>query len=374
MCGIAGIARRFPTGVSVKSLGKMAASIRHRGPDGYGFYLGQRVGFAHVRLSVVDLTGGAQPLTNENGQIVVTYNGEIYNHLELRRELEKKGHIFRTHCDTEILVHGYEEWGVELLKRLNGQFAFAIYDRNTETVFIARDRFGVRPLFYAQRNGEFYFGSEIKAILASGEVEASVDRRGIDEVFTFWAARPPRTPFAGIAQLEPGTYGILKDGALWLHRYYELDYPEADAEPAGHDVSSADRTEHVVAAAGADEDVTQLKFFAQGRAQQTGRSSRGTKRWKLRQQILVDKFGERLAPGARLNIKQSSTGGVTVFHLTFAGEPEIQKIMGQKNGASMREIFRLVFFQPQNFRRGVAGHHGIASAPNEFVDVSEGAI
>jgi len=232
MCGIAGIARRFPTGVSVKSLGKMAASIRHRGPDGYGFYLGQRVGFAHVRLSVVDLTGGAQPLTNENGQIVVTYNGEIYNHLELRRELEKKGHIFRTHCDTEILVHGYEEWGVELLKRLNGQFAFAIYDRNTETVFIARDRFGVRPLFYAQRNGEFYFGSEIKAILASGEVEASVDRRGIDEVFTFWAARPPRTPFAGIAQLEPGTYGILKDGALWLHRYYELDYPEADAEPA----------------------------------------------------------------------------------------------------------------------------------------------
>jgi len=216
----------------VKSLGKMAASIRHRGPDGYGFYLGQRVGFAHVRLSVVDLTGGAQPLTNENGQIVVTYNGEIYNHLELRRELEKKGHIFRTHCDTEILVHGYEEWGVELLKRLNGQFAFAIYDRNTETVFIARDRFGVRPLFYAQRNGEFYFGSEIKAILASGEVEASVDRRGIDEVFTFWAARPPRTPFAGIAQLEPGTYGILKDGALWLHRYYELDYPEADAEPA----------------------------------------------------------------------------------------------------------------------------------------------
>ena len=231
MCGIAGIARRFPTGVSVASLGRMAASIRHRGPDGYGFYVGQRVGFAHVRLSIVDIVGGAQPLTNEDGQIVVTYNGEIYNHPELRRELEQKGHIFRTRCDTEILVHAYEEWGVNLLKRLNGQFAFAIYDRSTETVFIARDRFGVRPLFYAQRNGEFYFGSEIKAILASGEVEASLDRRGIDEVFTFWAARPPRTPFAGIASLEPGTYGILKDGALWLHRYYELDYPEAGTEP-----------------------------------------------------------------------------------------------------------------------------------------------
>lgn len=231
MCGIAGIVRRLPNGVSVDALGRMAASIRHRGPDGYGFYVGQRVGFAHVRLSIVDIAGGAQPLTNEDGQVVVTYNGEIYNHPELRRELEEKGHVFRTRCDTEVLVHGYEEWGVNLLQRLNGQFAFAIYDRNTESVFIARDRFGVRPLFYAQRKGEFYFGSEIKAILASGEVEASLDRRGLDEVFTFWAARPPRTPFAGIASLEPGTYGILKDGALWLHRYYELDYPEAGAEP-----------------------------------------------------------------------------------------------------------------------------------------------
>ncbi len=231
MSGIAGIVRRLPTGVSVDSLGRMAATIRHRGPDGYGFYVGQRVGFAHVRLGVVDIAGGAQPLTNEDGQIVVTYNGEIYNHPELRRELEQKGHVFRTRSDTEVLVHGYEEWGVNLLDRLNGQFAFAIYDRNTETVFIARDRFGVRPLFYAQRKGALYFGSEIKAILASGEVEASLDRRGLDETFTFWAPRPPRTVFAGIASLEPGTYGILKDGALWLHRYYELDYPEAGAEP-----------------------------------------------------------------------------------------------------------------------------------------------
>jgi asparagine synthase (glutamine-hydrolysing) len=232
MSGIAGIVRRLPTGVSVDSLGRMAASIRHRGPDGYGFYVGQRVGFAHVRLGVVDIARGAQPLTNEDGQVVVTYNGEIYNHPELRRELEERGHVFRTRCDTEVLVHGYEEWGVNLLDRLNGQFAFAIYDRNTETVFIARDRFGVRPLFYAQRKGALYFGSEIKAILASGEVEASLDRRGLDEAFTFWAPRPPRTAFAGIASLEPGTYGILKDGALWLHRYYELDYPEAGAEPA----------------------------------------------------------------------------------------------------------------------------------------------
>src|SRR5204862_3631366 len=149
---------------------------------------------------------------------------------------------------------------------------------------------------------------------------------------------------------------------------------EADAEPTGHDVSGADRTEHVVAAPGADEDVTQLKFFAQGRAQQTGRPSGGTERRKLGQQILVDEFGERFAPGTRPDIEQSGAGGVAVFHLSFASEPEIQKIMGQKNGPSMREVFRFVFFQPQDFRRGVAGHHGIACAANEFVDVSESAI
>jgi asparagine synthase (glutamine-hydrolysing) len=231
MCGIAGIARHSSASVTIESLGRMAAAIRHRGPDGYGFYTGRRVGFAHVRLSIIDIAGGAQPLTNEDGQVIVTYNGEIYNHLELRRELEERGHVFRTRCDTEVLVHGYEEWGVNLLHRLNGQFAFAIYDRNRETVFVARDRFGVRPLFYAQRNGDFYFGSEIKAILASGEVDAALDPRGLNEVLTFWAARPPRTPFSGIASLEPGTYGLWRDGALWLHRYYELDYPEASEEP-----------------------------------------------------------------------------------------------------------------------------------------------
>ena len=232
MCGIAGIARRHPNGGSAETLGRMAAAIRHRGPDGYGFFLGQRVGFAHVRLSIVDIEAGSQPMTNEDGQIVITYNGEIYNHPELRRELEEQGHVFRSRCDTEVLVHGYEQWGVGLLQRLNGQFAFAIYDRRNETIFIARDRFGVRPLFYAQPNGAFYFGSEIKAILASGEVDAGIDPRGMDEVFTFWAARAPRTPFAGIASLEPGTYGIWKDGALWLSRYYELDYPEGDKEPS----------------------------------------------------------------------------------------------------------------------------------------------
>jgi len=231
MCGIAGIARRSATGVAVSTLGRMAAAIQHRGPDGYGFYVGQRVGLAHVRLSIIDVAGGAQPLTNEDGQIVISFNGEIYNHLELRRELEDRGHVFRTRSDTEVIVHGYEEWGVDVLHRLNGQFAFAIYDRYRESLFIARDRFGVRPLFYAQQNGDLYFGSEIKAILATGEVHAALDRRGLDEVLSLWGARPPRTAFDGIASLEPGTYGVWKDGALWLRHYYELDFPEASEEP-----------------------------------------------------------------------------------------------------------------------------------------------
>ena len=231
MSGIAGIARRYPTGVAVESLSRMAAAIRHRGPDGYGFYAGESVGLAHVRLCTIDIVGGAQPLTNEDGRIIITYNGEVYNHRELRLELEGRGHLFRTRCDAEVLAHGYEEWGVDLLHRLDGHFAFAIYDRNRGRVFIARDRFGISPLYYAQRDGDFYFGSEVKAILATGEIEPALDPRGLDEVLTFGAARPPRTPFSGIASLEPGTYGIWTDGALWLRHYYELDYPETTEEP-----------------------------------------------------------------------------------------------------------------------------------------------
>jgi asparagine synthase (glutamine-hydrolysing) len=231
MSGIGGIIRGSPSGVSVDSLGRMAAAIRHRGPEGYGFYAGQRVGLAHVKLGTLDGDGGPQPLTNEDGQIVLAANCEVFNHHELRRELEERGHIFRTRCHAEVVVHAYEEWGAALLSRLDGQFAFAIYDRNRETVLIARDRFGVRPLFYAQRNGDFFFGSEIKAILATGEVEAALDQRGIDEALRIGAARPPRTTFSGIASMEPGTYGIWQKGAFWLRHYYELDFPETSSEP-----------------------------------------------------------------------------------------------------------------------------------------------
>ena len=231
MCGIAGIATQHAGSIAIEKLARMAAAIRHRGPDGYGFYTGLHVGFAHVRLSIVDVAGGAQPLTNEDGQIVITYNGEVYNHVELRRQLESCGHVFRTRSDTEVLVHAYEEWGAEMLSRLNGQFAFAISDSRDQSVFIARDRFGVRPLFFTEQRGSLYFASELKAILASGDVKAVADSQALDEVFTFWAMRPPRSGLKGIQALEPGTYGVWRDGRLRLHRYYELDFPERDFEP-----------------------------------------------------------------------------------------------------------------------------------------------
>jgi asparagine synthase (glutamine-hydrolysing) len=232
MCGLAGIARREPRGVAVETLDRMAAALRHRGPDGFGRYSGTRVGLTHVRLSIIDVAGGAQPLGNENGRVLVVFNGEIYNYLELRAELMRLGHRFRTRSDTEVLVHAYEEWGAgaSMLGRLNGQFAFAIYDRRSETVFLARDRFGVRPLFYSEQRGDLVFASEIKALFASGEVAPSPDLRGLDEVFTFWAARPPRTVFEGVQSLEPGCFAVWQGGRLRVQRYYTFDYPEAGEE------------------------------------------------------------------------------------------------------------------------------------------------
>ncbi len=230
MCGIAGVARPGPEGVPLDMLARMAAAIRHRGPDGYGFFADARVGLAHVRLSIIDVAGGAQPLTNEDGQVVVVFNGEIFNYVELMAELQAQGHVFHTHSDTEVLVHGWEAWGPAMLDRLVGQFAFALYDRRTERLFLARDRFGVRPLYYAERGGSLYFASEAKGLFASGAVEPQPDPLGLNEVFTFWATRAPRTPFAGVRQLEPGCCALWQRGQLTSWRYYHLEYAHTDAE------------------------------------------------------------------------------------------------------------------------------------------------
>jgi len=233
VCGIAGILRRHPVGVSPDALLRMAGTMRHRGPDGYGLYAGPRAGLAHTRLSIIDLSGGAQPIGNEDGRYLIVYNGEVYNYIELREELESRGHRFRTRSDTEVLVHGYEEWGDALPTRLNGQFAFAILDRRAHGLFLARDRFGVRPLFYAWRNGDFFFASEVKALFASGEVTPEPDPVGLDQVFTFWAAMPPRTVFRDVLSLEPGCLARVQDGRCDVRRYWEPEFPEAREEDPG---------------------------------------------------------------------------------------------------------------------------------------------
>lgn len=232
MCGIAGIARADGAGVSEELLARMANALRHRGPDGSGIYAADGVGLAHTRLSIIDLECGAQPLGNEDGQVVITYNGEVYNYIELRAELETHGHVFRTRTDTEVIVHAYEEWGDEFPSRLNGQFALGIHDRRRQRVVLVRDRVGVRPLFYSLQRQSLYFASEVKALFATGEVPRSLDLAGLDEVFTFWGARAPRTCFAGVRQLEPGTMAVWERGALRARRYYQLDYPEARDESA----------------------------------------------------------------------------------------------------------------------------------------------
>ena len=231
MCGIAGVARVEGPPPSAEMLGRMAGVLRHRGPDGYGFYFGRRVGFGHVRLAIIDLECGHQPMATEDGALVITYNGEIYNWLELRDELASLGHRFRTRSDTEVLLEAWRAWGCAALDRLNGQFAFAIHDTRGGTVSLARDRFGVRPLYYAEWPAGLAFASECKALFASGLVGAAPDLAGLDETFTWWAPRAPRTAFAGVRQLEPGSWALWRDGRLTVRRWWTPSYAAAPSEP-----------------------------------------------------------------------------------------------------------------------------------------------
>lgn len=233
MCGVAGIARSSSRPIDRDTLWRMADAIRHRGPDDADTYLAERVGLAHVRLSVIDVAGGAQPMSTADRSLVIAYNGEVYNYRELRAELEAAGYRFRSASDTEVLLCAYERWGEAMLERLNGQFAFALYDRRNELLFLARDRFGVRPLYISIADGDLYFASEVKALFVTGDVRPEMDLRGLDEVFSLWAARAPRTVFRNIQQLEPGCCCTWSRGRLRVKRYYEPRYCEGSIEPAG---------------------------------------------------------------------------------------------------------------------------------------------
>src|ERR1700682_1977127 len=188
MCGIAGMFNLDGASVAPESLQGMIRMLAHRGPDDTGFHAENGVGLAHARLSIIDIAGGQQPMCNEDSSLWITFNGEIFNYLELREELLGKGHRFATRSDTEVILHLYEEKGEDCVRYLNGQWAFAIWDNPRRRLFLSRDRLGVRPLFYTQANKTFIFGSEIKAIFALPGVPREIDVNGLDEAFPFlWA-------------------------------------------------------------------------------------------------------------------------------------------------------------------------------------------
>ena len=229
MCGIAGVySRKQEQAVRDVLLG-MAGELAHRGPDGVGLYLDRRFGMLNTRLAIVDLAGGDQPLSNEDADLWVMQNGEIYNAPELQSELEALGHRFATRCDTEVLVHAYEQWGPECLARLNGAFAFAIWDTRREELFLARDRFGIRPLFVAAPEGNLIFASEAKAILRHPAQCRQLDPRGIAETLWMWSVGPDLSAFEGIRELAPGCWmRVGPDGVIEERRWWDLEFATAD--------------------------------------------------------------------------------------------------------------------------------------------------
>lgn len=222
MCGIAGYCSTDGHAVPRERIEPMLNSLRHRGPDGFGIYFGMQCVLGHARLSIIDLEGGWQPITNEDENVVITFNGEIYNYVELRGELETMGHRFRTRSDTEVVVHGYEEWGIDCPKRFNGQFAFAIFDARNRSLFLCRDRFGVRPLYYAWGKNSFVFGSEIKAILASGEITPEFCPNGLHQIYSLWTNVAPRTSFSNVFELPPSHRMLLSGERVESSRYWEM--------------------------------------------------------------------------------------------------------------------------------------------------------
>src|SRR5213592_578001 len=184
MCGICGIYRVDGGPVDLESLGRMTSVIQHRGPDGAGSYVADGIGLGHRRLSIIDIAGGSQPVTNEDESLHLIFNGEIYNYIELREDLVKRGHVFKTRSDTEVIVHAYEAWGLDCVSQFNGIFAFALWDSKRKRLFLARDHLGVKPLYYVDLGARFIFASEIKALLLDPECPKEVDLKALGELFT----------------------------------------------------------------------------------------------------------------------------------------------------------------------------------------------
>lgn len=222
MCGIAGVIDFKAAGSNEGLLRRMVGLLRHRGPDAAGVYMRGAANLAHARLRIIDLSGGDQPIRNEDGTIWIVFNGEIFNYIELRESLIRLGHRFYTETDTEVLVHLYEAHGPDMLSCLNGQFSFALWDQRNETLFMARDRVGIRPLFYFRKNGRLVFGSEIKALMADPEVPRRISPTSLADIFTCWAPLGELTAFEEIYQIPPGHYAVFNRKDLQIRPYWRL--------------------------------------------------------------------------------------------------------------------------------------------------------
>ena len=224
MCGIVGIVNNGTKPVDEVLLGRMCAAIIHRGPDEDGFYVNGPVGLGMRRLSIIDLKSGQQPIHNRDRTAWIVFNGEIYNYLELRTELEKLGHRFYTNSDTEAIVHAYDQYGDECPKHLRGMFAFAIWDERKQELFLARDRVGKKPLLYAQVDGEFVFGSEFTALLLHPKIGRDIDVNAIDQYLSFMCVPAPLTAYKQIRKLEPGHSLRWSKNDLKVQRYWQPDF------------------------------------------------------------------------------------------------------------------------------------------------------
>jgi len=223
MCGIVGLVTKKEKENTIKL---MSDRIKHRGPDGDGYFIDGDVALGHRRLSIIDLSTGDQPMFNEDGSVVTVFNGEIYNYQELKEELIALGHDFKTKSDTEVLVHGYEEWHTDLPKHLRGMFAFAIYDKNKNEVFLARDNFGIKPLYFAKMNDTFMFASEIKAFLDVPDFEKVFNESILETYLEFSFVPTNETFFKGVHRLDAGCSLLYKDGEIKLNKYFKLDFKE----------------------------------------------------------------------------------------------------------------------------------------------------
>jgi len=222
MCGIVGFYPCCKINDSVEVLKCMLTRIKHRGPDQSGILLTQDIGLGSVRLSIIDIDNGRMPLSNEDDRLWIVFNGEIYNYLDLKKDLLQKGHVFKTTTDTEVVLHLYEEYGVECLNQLNGQFAIAIWDSLKKELFLARDRVGIRPLFYCKHDGGIVFASEMKALFEHPQIEAQISSLALSQIFTFWTTLSPLTIFKDIFEVQPGHFILANDKEIREEKYWEL--------------------------------------------------------------------------------------------------------------------------------------------------------